>query len=103
MKLGLQLIGIVGKCFQILALHDDSSSVIGGIHVDSGRGIRDFYFLLFHCNEEPDVQLLGLTGNDADIFLCVEGKTLGDGFQNVDAWGKSLEFVEAIAVGGSVQ
>ncbi len=69
LKFGLQLIGIIRKRFEVLALHDDHAGVVRRCDIHFRGRIADFHFLLFHLNEETDIQLFSLSGQNLDIFL----------------------------------
>ncbi len=103
LKLGLQLIGIIRERFQVLAAHDHHVGVVGRSNIDLRRRIRNLHFFLFDLNEQPNIQLLGLSGENLDVFLRENGETLGYSFQGVRPGNESFEFVEAVAVGGGIQ
>ena len=103
LKLGFQLIRIVGQGLQVFALHDHHSGVVGGIDVHFGGRIGDLYFLLFHFNRETDVQLPHLAGKDLNIFFGEKSEALGCSLEGVAAWSKSREFVEALFIRGGVE
>ena len=99
----LQFVGVVGKRLKILALHDHRSSIVRRIDIDSGGGIGNLHFFLFDLDDQPNIQLLCLPGENSHILLGNDRKTLGDRFQCVGTRNQPFEFVEAIAVGGGVQ
>ena len=57
LQLGLQLIRIIGKRFEILSLHHNRARVIRGIHVHLRRRVRDLDLFLLHLDGQLDIQL----------------------------------------------
>ncbi len=102
LQFGLQLIGIVGERFEVLALHDHHTGVVGRSNIDLGGGIRDFHLFFLDLNDKPDMQLLSLPCKNLEIFLRENREAFGDRFQGVGPRNQSLEFVEALPVGGGI-
>ena len=103
LQLGLQFIGVVGESFQILALENHHTGVVGGIDVNPGRRVGHFHLLLFNLNGQANIELLCLSIKDLDTFFCEKSEAFGGSLQRVGTWREALEFVEAVPVRGGVQ
>ena len=84
-------------------MHDHHTGVVRRRNIDLGGGIRNLHFFLFHLDEQANVRVLRLPGEDLDIFLRENSEALGDGLHSVCARNQSFEFVEAVPVSGGVQ
>ena len=74
-EIGLQFVGIVGQGFEFFAGDDDRAGIVGGIHVDRGRGIGDLNFLGLDFDRHGHVEPQRLIGDD-DVVVLVESESL---------------------------
>ena len=81
-EIGLQLIRIVGQGFEFFARKHDGACIVGGIHVDRGRGVGDLDLLLLHRDGQLDVQSQRLVSYGGVVVL-VNGESLRDDVQRV--------------------
>ena len=103
LKFGLQLIGVIRQRFEVFALHDHHSGVVRRSNIDLRGRVRNLHLFFLNLNDETNIQLLSLPGEDLDAFLGENSEALGDGLQGIRARNQSFEFVQAVPVSGGVQ